>query len=221
MSQSGDGWFVEVTPDNLDVARFTGMVTAGNCGAVAAFVGTTRDHFDGRRVVRLEYEAYGPMALRKMQVSVCSCTLASHRIDLLLWRLPRRQRRRRRRDHRQAPPHTHTPPLPSPHQKPKTKKDVCERAREKFGLEKIAVSHRTGVVPVAEASVVLAASSAHRKAALDGVAWALDELKQTVPVWKREVFEDGSQWKANDGSRPHEGLGGAVAAAEAGGGAGA
>lgn len=68
MSQSGDGWFVEVTPDPLDVARFTTMVTAGNCGAVAAFVGTTRDHFDGRRVVRLEYEAYGPMALRKMQV---------------------------------------------------------------------------------------------------------------------------------------------------------
>lgn len=60
-------------------------------------------------------------------------------------------------------------------------------------------------MPVAEASVVLAASSAHRRAALDAVAWALDELKQTVPVWKREVFEDGSQWKANDGSRPHEG----------------
>lgn len=57
---------------------------------------------------------------------------------------------------------------------------------------------------MAEASVVLAASSAHRRAALDAVAWALDELKQTVPVWKREVFEDGSQWKANDGSRPHE-----------------
>lgn len=69
VSQSGDGWFVEVTPDTLDVARFTAMVTAANCGAVAAFVGTTRDHFDCRRVVRLEYEAYGPMALRKMQVS--------------------------------------------------------------------------------------------------------------------------------------------------------
>jgi molybdopterin synthase catalytic subunit len=69
ISQSGDGWFVEVTPEPLDVARFTAMVTAANCGAVALFVGTTRDHFDGRRVVRLEYEAYGPMALRKMQVS--------------------------------------------------------------------------------------------------------------------------------------------------------
>lgn len=70
-------------------------------------------------------------------------------------------------------------------------------------MDQIAVSHRTGVVPVAEASVVLAASSAHRKAALEAVAWALDELKQTVPVWKRECFSDGSEWKANDGSRPH------------------
>jgi hypothetical protein len=68
MSSSGEGWFVEVTPLPLDAARFTQMVTAPQCGAVAAFVGTTRDHFDGRRVVRLEYEAYGPMALRKMQV---------------------------------------------------------------------------------------------------------------------------------------------------------
>jgi len=70
MSQSGDGWFVEVTPEPLDVARFTAMVTRPACGAVAAFVGTTRDRFDGREVVRLEYEAYGPMALRKMQVRV-------------------------------------------------------------------------------------------------------------------------------------------------------
>lgn len=76
---------------------------------------------------------------------------------------------------------------------------------------------------------MLAASSAHRRAALEGVQWALDELKQTVPVWKREVFEDGSQWKANDGSRPHaaeqgggvdEG-GGPAAAAAAGAGSGA
>jgi molybdopterin synthase catalytic subunit len=96
--------------------------------------------------------------------------------------------------------------MPKKNPKKNQNKDVCERARQKFGLEKVAASHRTGIVPVAEASVVIAASSTHRREALDAVSWLLDELKQTVPVWKREVFEDGSQWKANDGSRPHEGL---------------
>jgi molybdopterin synthase catalytic subunit len=50
---------------------------------------------------------------------------------------------------------------------------------------------------VGESSVVIAVSSVHRKDSLGAVQWCIDELKATVPVWKKEVYEDGSAWKAN------------------------
>jgi hypothetical protein len=61
-------WFVEVTPSRLEAARLTELVTDAGAGAVAVFVGTTRDTFQGARVLRLEYEAYVPMALGKLKV---------------------------------------------------------------------------------------------------------------------------------------------------------
>ncbi len=69
--------------------------------------------------------------------------------------------------------------------------------RARFGVHRAALHHRTGVCPVAEASVVIAAASEHRKEALDAVAWAIDALKATVPIWKREVYTDGAVWKQN------------------------
>ncbi|RKO91973.1 Molybdopterin biosynthesis MoaE, partial [Blyttiomyces helicus] len=64
-------------------------------------------------------------------------------------------------------------------------------------LSKIAIAHRTGTVPVGEESVIIAASSPHRRDALEAVGWMIDELKRTVPIWKKEVYEDGSVWKGN------------------------
>lgn len=61
----------------------------------------------------------------------------------------------------------------------------------------MAMVHRIGPVGVGEASVIIAISSPHRRSSLEAVSWAIDELKVTVPVWKREVYEDGSEWKAN------------------------
>ena len=69
--------------------------------------------------------------------------------------------------------------------------------RALWQLQRVAVLHRTGVVSVGEASVLIAASSAHRRDALDAVAWCIDELKRRVVVWKKEVYEDGSAWKEN------------------------
>lgn len=66
--QSGPGWFVEVTGQPLDAAKYMALVTAPGAGAISSFVGTTRDSFQGRRVLRLEYEAYVPMALAKLKV---------------------------------------------------------------------------------------------------------------------------------------------------------
>lgn len=60
------------------------------------------------------------------------------------------------------------------------------------------VHHRLGVVPVGEASIVIAVSSPHRKEAFVACEYLLEQVKLNVPIWKREVYEsDESQWKAN------------------------
>jgi MoaE-MoaD fusion protein len=64
----------------------------------------------------------------------------------------------------------------------------------KHGLHNIAMRHRTGKLPVGETSVIIAASSPHRAEAFAACSEALDMLKATVPVWKKEYFEDGEVW---------------------------
>jgi molybdopterin synthase catalytic subunit/molybdopterin converting factor small subunit len=61
-------------------------------------------------------------------------------------------------------------------------------------LGDVAIHHRVGRVEVGEASVVIAVSAPHRRAALAACKDAIDELKQTVPLWKKEVYEDGEEW---------------------------
>ncbi|KAJ8714233.1 hypothetical protein PYW08_007853 [Mythimna loreyi] len=61
---------LKLTVDKLSVDEITELVTADSCGAISVFIGTTRDNFEGKRVVRLEYEAYEPMALKAMK-SIC------------------------------------------------------------------------------------------------------------------------------------------------------
>ena len=74
---------------------------------------------------------------------------------------------------------------------------LATEMRGLWQLQRVAILHRTGVVAIGEASVLIAASSAHRRDALDAVAWCIDELKRRVVVWKKEVYEDGSVWKEN------------------------
>jgi len=62
----------------------------------------------------------------------------------------------------------------------------------------ICIMHRLGVVPVREASVIIAISSAHRNDSLQAVQFAIDALKASVPIWKKEVYADGDcSWKEN------------------------
>eukprot|EP01126_Amoeba_proteus_P035876 TRINITY_DN362_c0_g1_i10.p1 TRINITY_DN362_c0_g1~~TRINITY_DN362_c0_g1_i10.p1 ORF type:complete len:113 (-),score=6.79 TRINITY_DN362_c0_g1_i10:209-547(-) len=55
----------------------------------------------------------------------------------------------------------------------------------------------SGLVPIGEASVIIAISSQHREEGLEAVHWSIDELKATVPIWKKEFYTDGSVWKGN------------------------
>lgn len=79
--------------------------------------------------------------------------------------------------------------------------ELCEQIKSRWDVIKISISHRTGIVAVGDASVIIAVSSAHRVASLEAVHWAIDELKATVPIWKKEFFADGSTWKENPESR--------------------
>ena len=67
-------------------------------------------------------------------------------------------------------------------------------ALEKFAVRDVAIVHRIGRLEIGEASVVIIVASAHRGAAFDACRWIIDTLKQTVPIWKKEHFEDGAVW---------------------------
>ncbi|KAH7477196.1 Molybdopterin synthase catalytic subunit [Phytophthora ramorum] len=140
----GRGDFVEVGYAPLDCQRAVELVTHPSAGAISTFVGTTRDNFQGKKVVRLEYEGYTPMAVSELR-------------------------------------------------------KICAAIREKWPeVVGIALFHRLGVVQVAEASVIVAVSSPHRREALEGCAFAIDTLKATVPIWKSEQYEGDSRvWKEN------------------------
>lgn len=135
--------YIEITDEILDVNEISQMVTDPSCGAISIFVGITRDNFDGKKVLRLEYEAYKPMAKKKM-------------------------------------------------------KEMCDSIRKQWEIHSIAMIHRINVVPISEASIVIAISSPHRKESLQAVEYAIDTLKATVPIWKKEIYADeSSSWKEN------------------------
>ena len=130
----------ELVHASIDVAGLIARAARSDCGALAVFLGTTRDHHDGRRVVRLAYEAYEPMAV------------------VALERLER-------------------------------------EARERFDIASCAIVHRLGDVPLAEPSVIVVVAAPHRAAAFEACRWAMDELKRSAPIWKKEHFEGGdAEW---------------------------
>ena len=120
----------------IDVAALIAAAARPDCGALAVFLGTTRDHHDGRRVVKLEYEAYEPMALAGLS-----------RLE--------------------------------------------SEARSKFAIASCAIVHRLGEVPLTEASVAVIVAAPHRAAGFDACRWVMDELKRTIPIWKREIYAGG------------------------------
>jgi molybdopterin synthase catalytic subunit len=73
---------------------------------------------------------------------------------------------------------------------------LAAELRTRYDLHEIAIHHRVGVVAIGEASVVIAVSAAHRSDALAACRDAIDTLKETVPLWKKEVYEGGEEWIA-------------------------
>ena len=133
----------------VDVAALADAVADAAAGATVTFVGTTRRDNAGRQVLRLEYEAYEPMALREMR-------------------------------------------------------KLADEAGRRFGIVRIAIQHRIGVVAIGEVSVAIAVSAAHRAEAFDACRFAIDRLKEIVPIWKKEHFEGGEIWVGCQTSHPSD-----------------
>ena len=131
-----------LTDQVINAAVLRSAVQRPEAGATIVFEGVTRNHHDGRTVVRLEYEAYSGMAESEMA-----------RIGRVV--------------------------------------------QEQWPDARLAIVHRVGVVPVGEVSVVIATRAPHRDEAYAANRFAIDSLKETVPIWKKEVYSDGSVWKAN------------------------
>ena len=140
---SGGGFRVQSPP--LDLNALVAEVSRPDAGAIATFIGTTRDHARGRNVTGLEYDAYPEMAEAEMQ-------------------------------------------------------RIAEHLKATHEIHAVAMAHRVGPVPIGEASVIIAVSAAHRGAAMDACREAIDTLKETVPVWKKEIFEGGEEWIGREGT---------------------
>lgn len=136
-------WLVEITEEPLKLSRYVEAVRDARAGAIATFSGTTRDNFEGRPVLRLEYEAYEPMAGRQIR-------------SILL-----------------------------------------EARRRWAQIVSMAAAHRIGPVPISEDSVIVAVSAVHRSDAFNACHFVIDEIKASVPIWKKELYADGSAWKEN------------------------
>jgi MoaE-MoaD fusion protein len=145
MSQASDKDWYELVHAPIDVDAVACHVRGREDGATVTFDGFVRNESHGRGTLYLEYEAYEPMALAKMQ-------------------------------------------------------EIGAQIHAKFTIHRVAIVHRLGRLEIGETSVFIAVSAAHRAAAFDACRFAIDTLKRTVPIWKKEYFEDGAVWA--DGELP-------------------
>lgn len=130
---------VALVRDRIATETLLAAIKQPEDGAVVVFEGIVRDHTRDRRTLYLDYEAYEPMARRKLE-------------------------------------------------------ELGEEALQKFGIRKVVLVHRLGRLQHSETSVLIAVASAHRTAAFEACRWLIDTLKKTVPIWKKEYFEDGAVW---------------------------
>lgn len=75
-------------------------------------------------------------------------------------------------------------------------KKIADTIQEKWPGSRVVIHHRTGLLAIGETAVIIGVATPHRKAAFEACEYAIDRLKETVPIWKKEFFEDGEVWVA-------------------------
>lgn len=76
----------------------------------------------------------------------------------------------------------------------KKMKEIAEEVRKKWKIDRMAITHRVGRLEIGEESIVIAISAPHRKEAIEACHYTIDRFKEIVPIWKKEVWEDGETW---------------------------
>ena len=79
--------------------------------------------------------------------------------------------------------------------------EIGTEAKEKFDINSVGIIHRTGRLEIGETSVAIVVTAAHRRPAFEACHYLIDRLKQVVPVWKKEYFEDGAVWVEGEGRK--------------------
>ena len=77
-----------------------------------------------------------------------------------------------------------------------------EEAKRRWNIQRVAIVHRIGPVPIREPSVIIAVSAAHRADAFEACRFAIEEIKKSVPIWKKELFEGGEVWIGTQSGQP-------------------
>ena len=136
-----------VTDKPIDLQELVRYVADPEAGAIATFIGTTRNNNEGRRVIALDYDGYAEMAEKELV-------------------------------------------------------RIGADARRQWPICKMAIVHRLGPVQITEASVIIAVSAGHRDAAFAACRFAIEEIKKTVPIWKKEVYDGGEVWIGTQSGNP-------------------
>ena len=144
----GAGDIYQIVREKIRTRGLVSQLTRDQDGAAVTFFGIVRNNTRGRKTTHLYYEAYEPMALRKMR-------------------------------------------------------EIGEAVRQRWQIGQVGMVHRLGRLEIGEVSVAIVITSPHRGIAFESCRYAIDRLKQTVPIWKKEFFEDGAVWVEGE-CRPTE-----------------
>ncbi len=149
------GWKVdkmsvfEIVTEPIIPQAYADYVLRPEAGAVTVFTGHVREWTQGVRTLYLAYEAYVPMAQKKLT-------------------------------------------------------EIGREIEQKWEGTRVAIAHRIGELQIGDIAVVIAVSSPHRSDAYEANEYAIERIKEIVPIWKREIWEDGTQWVGDQKKKPGE-----------------
>lgn len=141
----------EIVETPIEAQKYMDYVLHAGAGAVTVFTGHVREWTHGVRTLYLAYEAYVPMAEKKLA-------------------------------------------------------EIGAEMEAKWPGVKVAIVHRIGELHISDIAVLIAVSSPHRKAAYEANEYAIERIKEVVPIWKKEIWEDGEEWIGGQKKYPENGV---------------
>lgn len=132
----------EIAKEPINVQSVIDKVVQRDAGAITTFIGTVREMTKGKKTLYLVYEAYEPMAVKKLE-------------------------------------------------------QIGTEIQERWNGAQVAITHRVGRLDITDIAVVIAVSTPHRNDAYEANRYAIERIKEIVPIWKKEHWEDGQEWIGN------------------------